>query len=114
MHHAFEQLHHHDVVTGSRAGVLPIKSLVGSKQGSRYLAPNGEWLGTPDAALMATSDGIEQTVLLSLTNPVFHENEQVGIPQSAYRFELNSGTAMHEVGACDHRSLHASTPCIMT
>ena len=85
MHCAFEQMHH--AVTGMRAGVLPLRSLSETKQGSKFLAPNGEWLGTPDAALMATNDGIEQAVLLSLANPVFHEIEQVRNHSSKYRLK---------------------------
>lgn len=56
---------------GARAGVILTPNFLNSSLGAPYVAMDGNWLNTPDAALHGSFNGSHKAVLVSLSNPQY-------------------------------------------
>ena len=91
---------------GSKAGVLLMPTFVNSSAGATYVATNGQWLDTPDAALIGDVNNSvsNQAVLLSLGNPTY---------DAATKVLLSSKTILCKgVLACSVNAVHLHS-CVL-
>ena len=72
--------------TGAKAGVLLTPVFVNSTAGATYMATNGQWLDSPDAALIGDVDNSNsnEAVLLSLGSPTYDAAAKV-LPAALWR-----------------------------
>ena len=68
------------VPPGAKAGVLLTPVFVNSSAGATYVATDGQWLSSPDAALIGdvNSSTSNEAALLSLSSPTYDATTQVG------------------------------------
>ncbi|BDA45795.1 hypothetical protein COCOBI_07-5820 [Coccomyxa sp. Obi] len=57
---------------GARAGVILTPNFLNSSLGAPYVAMDGNWLNTPDAALHGSFNGTHKAVLMSLSSPQYN------------------------------------------
>ncbi len=63
---------------GARAGVISTPAFTNSTAGAEYVAADGEWLNSPDAALFTDGGSSNQAVLLQLSAPSYNAETKVG------------------------------------
>lgn len=62
---------------GASAGLISTASFTNSTPNAQYIASNGQWLDSPDAALFTLASSGNEAVLLQLDTPTYDATSKV-------------------------------------